>query len=377
MVLNSVLGFLPALRRAQALPPQSSFSGHSADTEAAVFEFGMIGFDAQQRQLIEKQIDSLPQSQTIWRAGRFSDADAWLVCGEKTRISSDAPTRQDSNVRVLAGLPSERTIVLDLAEVNRPLAFSAPLHSTEIQPRFTFEPESKHSIENVLKEFEQCMSQLRAQIVLGKQLIEHEAELKAVVYHIIHRGQLLAVADFTSWKIGLLPSANPDHFEHAVWEKRPTQAHTIPECFVHTDVAELRWLYAKHSMRDVLPARYRHALIYFRQAPTVPVAWVTDSHLLVLHELSARPANFTQLAERCGMPYEQLSKNLAGLYFAGSLTTTPSKAASASASQRAAAQKYAVDAAKNQMNVFNSSMPYEPNASTEGDSTVPAQLKFR
>jgi hypothetical protein len=375
MLTKVVTQLLPKLRRSQALPEQSSFSSSTDIAEVPVFEFGMIGFNAKERQQIESLVNSLPHTTAMWRSGQFSDADAWLVCGEKARINTDGQATKDEGVRVLAGLPSERATVLNLNQVKRALAFSTPLHSADIEPMFTFEATSAPALQNTFQQFEQCMRQLRSQIIVGKQLIEHEAQLKPAVYHVMHNGQLLAVLDFINWKIGILSSANPEHLERAIWEKRPTQAGDIPNGFLQTDAAELRWMYARHSERDVLPVRYRHDLIYFRQAPTVPVSWLTDSHLLLVHELSIRPAHFQQLAERTGMPYQQLTRDLACLYFAASLTTMASKAASATGNQSQPVRKFNISAVKKQGNIFNSSLHQDAHAAPDSDATVPAQLR--
>lgn len=377
MLSDVVTNLLPKLRRSEALPLQSSFCGATDVMEVPVFEFGMLGFSAGQREQIASLIKSLPATTATWRSCNFPDADAWLVCGEKTRPEPGPSASNSDSVKILAGIPSEHSTVLNLAQINRPTAFSRPLHSADIEPRFTFDPASAQGIQSLLHQFEACMSPLRSQIVLGKQLIEHEANLISAVYHVIHNGHLLAVMDFVNWKIGFSPDANPHHLEHAIWEKRPTQAHVIPTGFVHTDAAKLRWMYARHSTRDVLPARYRDDLIYFRQAPTVPVAWLTDSHLLLIRELSMRPANFQQLVERTGIPYAQLTRDLACLYFAACLTTMASKAANAADKQVHVKQNSTASSAKNQGGIFNSSLHLDPNPAPETDQTVPARLGNR
>lgn len=381
MLSTVVTNLLPKLLRSEAPPVQSSFCGASDVIEVPVFEFGMLGFSAQQREHLAGLVTSLPQATATWRSCHFAEADAWLVCGQKTRLNPksepDPSTSHSDSVRILAGMPSEHLTVLNLNQVNRPMGFSVPLHSADIEPRFTFDPTSAQGLQKLLHQFEACLRPLHAQIVLGKQLIEHEANLMPTVYHVIHNGHLLAVMDFVNWKIGFSPDANPQHLEHAIWEKRPTQAHVIPNGFIHTDAAKLRWMYARHSMRDLLPARYRHDVIYFRQAPTVPVSWLTDSHLLLMRELSARPANFQQLIERTGMAHEQLTRDVACLYFSACLTTLASKAANASSKPFQFKRNSAGKSATNQGNIFNSSLHQDANIAPEDDRTVPARLGDR
>ena len=345
----------------------------SNDADIPLLRFGMIGFNASQRQQIEGMVAALPTQTALWQPGVMAEADAWLVCGEKTRASATAAATDIESLRILAGLPSERAVTLNLHQIDRPLAFSLPLHDPAMEPLFTFEAASPESVQKVLKQLEACLQSLRSQYTLGKQLIEREKELKSTTYHVLHGGKLLAVMDFVSWKIGMRPDADPQQLETAIWEKRPTEAHAIPGNFFRTNIAQLRWIYSRHTLRYVLPRRYFHSLIYLRQSPQVPLSWLTDSHLLLLHELSTRPATFENLAERTQMSYEELTRALASLFFAASLTTTPAKAAGAGKAQRA--QKHVRDASGSSQNFFNSTLAQEHGFPPAGDTTVAAQLR--
>jgi len=348
--------------------------GGNDDDDLPLLQFGMIGFDRGQRQQIESIVHALPKQTVIWRAGVIANADAWLVCGSKTRALPPSTSADNESLRILAGLPSEHAITLSLHEIDRPLAFSLPLNSPEMEPRFTFEVASPGSMQTVLTQFERCLWLLRSQFLLGKQLTEREMELKEAIYHVMHGGKLLAVMDFISWKIGMLPDTDPQQFKNAIWQKRPTEARTIPGNFLKTDVAQLRWIYAQHSARDVLPARYRHALIYLRQSPQVALSSLTDSHLLLIRELSKRPATLMNLAERTGLPCERITRDLASLYFAASLTTTPGKAARVDAGKAQQTHKPGPSSSRNPSNIFNSTLQHDD--STEGeDTTVAANLR--
>ena len=299
----------------------------STAADAPLLKFAMIGFCSKVRQQIIDAVKTKPRSSVAWQESAFSAADCWLVCGEKTRLLPSAAGTQETTLRVSAGLPTEQARILVLSDVKRPLAFSVPMQNNEISPQLAFDPSSQKSVHDVLTQFHSYMKPTLGRFVLGKQLTKREADLRVAVYHVTHNGQLLAVLDFSTWRIGLLPNVDPDHLERAVWEKRPTQANAIPEHFLSTDLAELRWTYAQHASRDVLPARYQNELIYFRQSPRVPLSWLTDSHLLLLQELSIQPGTVQTLAKRCGIAPDQVRHDLAGLYFAVSLTTTPGKAA--------------------------------------------------
>ena len=54
--------------------------------------------------------------------------------------------------------------------------------------------------------------------------------------------------------------------------------------------------------------------------------WLRDPQLLLLRELSVQAGDFENLRQRTGLTPTQLARELASLYFAGSVTTTPDKA---------------------------------------------------
>ena len=363
------------LNRQPVLIRRLSPGSNTGVAEVPLLQFGMMGFSHEERHQIEGIVELLPQTSAIWQAGRFENADAWLLGGQKTRALPGVTESGCQNLRILAGLPSEKAITLNSDDINRPLAFSLPMHNADMEPGLTFESASPQGIYNVLQQFEKFLWGLRSQIVLGKQLIERESELKQTIYHVLHNRKLIAVLDFTNWKIGMLPNTNPQLFEDAFWEKRPAQAHDIPGNFSITDVAQLRWIYAQHSARTVLPARYQEEVIYFRRAPQVEVSWLRDSHLLLLHELTKQPATFDTLIKRTGLPYEQMTRDLASLYFAASLTTTRSKAAQVDLDKALHSPQKTPSGVNNSLNIFNSSSQNDGNAQDASQATVSAQLR--
>lgn len=358
MFRNTLMSGLSLLRREPALEFHPSVTSGASDRELPILKLGMVGFTKAQSEQIIKVIQALPNWGAIWAEGVFADADCCLVCGENIRAIVPKTAADDLNLRILAGHPGEQETLLNLSRVDRPVAFSTPPNTLEIEPRYTFDPTNPQSLRSVLTQFKHCLQPTMARFVLGKQLLSREMELKPTVYHAIYRGKLLAVLDFINWRISMLPSADPRQLENAVWEKRPAEAGLIPKNFSPTSVSELRWIYAQHSGRNVLPARYKTDLIYFRQAPRVPVSWISDSLLRILNELAVEPANFVSLGKITGMTPEQLSRDLASLYFAASLTTTPTKASGFVAT--AALQKHAVSGSDQRYSGdhFNSSMPH-------------------
>lgn len=288
--------------------------------ELPVLWLGLAGFTPEQSNQLEAQLGKLPKGWPAWQSGPFAEADAWLVSGEKSRLL------KADTLKILAGRPTERVLQLNLPEIDRPIAFSLPLAPSELDPMYTFDPGSETSLQKVLQQFEVRLRALCCQFVLGGQLIARETQLLPGIYQVSYKGALLAVMDFHEWRIGIAPNADPVDFELARWDRRPLAARGIPEHFLPNSLSQLRWIYTQRTKRDVLPPRYRSKPVFFRRAPDVPLRWLRDSQLVLLRELSIAPAAFEVLQQRTRLPPAQLARDLASLYFAGSVTTTADKA---------------------------------------------------
>jgi len=288
--------------------------------EQPILWLGMAGFSPDQRAAVEAAL-ARPAGLPQWRTCQFGDADAWMVNGRRVRVLPGG------NLRVDPGLPHEQSVRLNLSEVDRPVGFAMPLTSTEFEPRCTFDASSRASIHGALLQFENWLRLVRAQFVLGAQVIRLGAQLRHGVYHLSRGGRLLAVLDFRGGRAGVAPRAQPVDMREAQWDKRPPGAGTAPENFVRTSPAQLAWTYVRRSDRDVLPARYRADTIYFRGAPKVPMRWLRDSQLMLLRELSVEPSTFSLLRQHTGFAAVQMDHDLTCLYYAGAITTTKSKAA--------------------------------------------------
>jgi hypothetical protein len=280
----------------------------------------MLGFAPQQRAQLETSM-TLPSGSVRWRISDFGDADAWWVNGSKVRLMPDG------TLKVAAGLPSEHALKLDMSEVDRPVAFAVPLTSSDFAPPRTFDPASQPGINSVLLQFEILLRMVRAQFVLGEQIIQRGAELRHGIFHISHRGALLAVLDFREGKAGISAQLHPEGLRDAHWDKRPNGAGNMPEGFVRTSLAELTWAFVRRTDRNLLEPRYRAEMIYYRHAPRVPLRWLHDSQLMLLRELSAEPGTLEALRLRTGFAVRQMEYDLSCLYYAGAITTTLSKAA--------------------------------------------------
>lgn len=295
--------------------------------EQPILWLGMSGFAPQQRPLLEASLTRATGSPS-WRMCAFGDADAWLVNGRNIRVMPDG------NLKVAAGLPTERALNLNLDEVDRPVAFALPLASGDIEPRCTFDPTSTVSVHAVLAQFEGWLRLLRAQFVLGAQLVARGPELRRGVYHVSHSGNLLAVLDLHEGKCAISPKAHPVGLWEAQWSKRPVGARDLPPGFLRATPAQLAWAYVCRTDRDFLPARYVTDLIYYRHVPRVPVRWLRDSQLMLLRELSVEPATFEALRQRTGFTVAQLKQDLTCLYYATAITSTESKASKPSGARK-------------------------------------------
>lgn len=211
-------------------------------------------------------------------------------------------------------------LALHRAEVDRPLAFAAPLPEGFVSAEF-FDAADEHSVRQRLQRFEAWLRPLRTQFALGERLIEQLDVFKRGVVHVMHEGRLLAVVDLDRWQTGLSIPARPVDIGMAEWVRRPDLAGEIPPGFMRLPLQRVLWNYAVRTERDLLPARYRDQVIHLRRVPRLPVRWFDEPHVRIMRELLAEPAGLTRLAKRTGLAPDVLAHHLASLYFAGGLTT--------------------------------------------------------
>jgi hypothetical protein len=332
--------------------------------EQPILWLGMSGFSPEQRSTLEAALDR-PGAVPRWRACAFGDADAWWVNGSKTQIAADG------NLRVTAGLPTERALKLDLAVVDRPVAFSTPLACEDFEPACTFDPQSAPTVHAALLQFESWLWLTRAEFVLGALIIRRGSDARRGVWQVSHGDRLLAVLDFQQQRAAIMPRAHPVDLWDAIWQSRPLGAHDFPETFVQATPAQLAWAYVRRTDRDMLPERYRTDTIYYRRVPGVPMRWLRDSQLLLLRELSAQPSTLALLRQLTGMSEAQVCHDLTCLYYAGAITTTRAKAAVTSAAHADVSQPHTSGPE------LESLLRHDSHPSFQGDMTAPALLEHR
>lgn len=288
--------------------------------ELPTLRIGLAGFSLEQQEQLRQLLARDDAGRLPWELASLADADALLVHGARTQVLADG------TLRVAAGVPAGRSVQIVVAETQRPVAFVQPLPRGFAADN-ACELEAPATVVAVLGRFEQALRPLVAQVSLASQILEHETALGSGA-HLVQstRGTLLAVVDLRG-EVGLLPSASPLELDAAIWSALPRPAAVIPDHFLRTTLSQLMWQYALRTTRDVLPARYRSDLLYFRRPPRLPQRLLDDSHLLLMRELAYEPATFAQLQQRTGAVGAQLARGLAALYLVGAITSNPRRAA--------------------------------------------------
>lgn len=285
--------------------------------ELPLVRLGLAGFSAGQQQDIERMLLDGVGPDTQWQVARLEDADAWWVNGERTR------TLGEGRIRIASGTPAARSLQLELRDVDRPLAFAQPLPEG-LQALCSFDPRKPASMRAVLLQFEQWLAPMLAQFCLAAQVAEHQSALGSGKFELRLKGELLATVDMHG-DTSVRATARPQDFEGAIW--RHGEPAPIPEDFVRTSLSQLMWQFGLRTERDLLPRHYRSGLLYFRRPPRLAHRLLRDSHLLIMRELMVMPSSFDELQHRCGFDDRALARDLAALYFVGSITSNPKRAA--------------------------------------------------
>ncbi len=285
--------------------------------ELPVLRLGLAGFSSEEQLELAAMVRSVAVGVVHWELCELERADAWLVNGAR---SADAG---EGRIRINPGVPTARSIQINLPDMDRPIAFSKPFKLSV--PCFSFDMASRPSLANVLHKFEGWCAPLIAQVCLAANIVEHQTALRAGVFDLTRNGAQIAVVNMHG-EIGVLPTAGPAEFDDAVWHRTAPDAQP-PENFVRATMSQLMWQYATRTQKDILPAHYRTGALYFRRAPKVAQRLLDDSHLYLLRELSAAPATFDALQRRSGLVEDELAHHLAALYFVGSITSNPKRAA--------------------------------------------------
>lgn len=329
--------------------------------ELPLLRLGLSGFTAEQQHAIDALLAKGSGEATLWEAGQMDGADAWWLNGARTQLLGAG------HIRVASGVAGGRSIQINVADVDRPLGFARPL-PVGLHRLCSFDLASASSARAVLRQFETWLAPVTAQFCLAAHIVEHQSALGAGRFELCLGAQVLAVVDMQG-EVAVQSTLGCADFE-GTWWRRSTSA-PIPEHFARTSLAQLMWQYTVRTQRDLLPQHYRTGLLYFRRAPHLPHRLIKDSHLLIMRELMLAPATFQELQQRCGFSEPRLARELASLYFVGSITSNRKRAA------RLAPRSPGADSGPPQSHL-DSVVPSElqpPRRPKGADLTAPASLK--
>jgi len=288
--------------------------------ELPVLRLGLAGFTADQQRSVERMLATAAGDDLSWQIAEVDAADALWFNGARTQVVGAG------RIRVAPGVPKGHALQVEMSEIDRPVAIAQPLPAG-MQALCTFDLASNLSMAAALEQLEVWLAPLVAQFSLAAHIAEHQAALGSGVFELRLNSQLLAVVDMHG-DASVRATAKPDDFESgAMWQR--SQGGAIPDDFVRTSLSQLMWQYAVRTHRDLLPRHYRTGMIYFRRAPRLPQQYLEDAHLLIMRELKLAPASFKELEQRCGLSEDQLGRELAALYFVGTITSNPKRAAPA------------------------------------------------
>ena len=301
------------------------------------------------------------RSRPGWQAASLDDADALWVAGGSARMEAD------SLVRVWNG-EGKPAVVLHLNTLERPLTFTVPLADPRMEGVDRVDLQNPASIDHALRRTEQALRAVLLQLVMAQQIAHRMMSLSAHTYHVTLNEKLVAVVSVPG-RIGIDLGISPEELAEARWVARPAFANDIPKWFLPTSFAECLWLYASRMKTELLPPRYRTAPLYFRCVPRVPQRLMQNLHYAVLSELATAPHTFAELQEAIGLPQDELDAALTVLYFSGSITCNPERAAR----RGGTANREAVTAS----DLRNAMFPPVGPASGVPDATMPAPLEWR
>ena len=296
--------------------------------EQPVLGLGLLGFAEPVGLRLQEWAAQSPAGWPIWRTCDPHLADAWLIAGESVEVLG----RDEVVIRHPFG--SGERLTLNRAEVDRPLAFAAPLPEGFVSAEF-FDADNESSLRQRLQRFEAWLRPLRTQFALGAELISRIEQYRSGgVVHVTLSGKLLAVIDIPRWQAALSIPARPVDLSMAEWTHGLDLSREVPPSFIRLPLYRVMWGYAVRTQRNVLPYRYREQRVYLRRVPRLPAHWFDETHLMLMRELMTRPATLEQLLERTGGSEHEISRSLGALYHGGALTTDVDSARRAEAETR-------------------------------------------
>jgi DNA-binding transcriptional ArsR family regulator len=289
-----------------------------------MMRMGLVGFQPKDDDYLCKLLKTRSVS-LQWERWPFVEADALWINGAK------AEPAKDGLVRVPSPDPLRPDTLLDLRELERPMAFAGPIGNRKLQAPVVFDPHNAASVDQVLRVYEGILRPLALQLTLGRCLADRLDKLASPTYHLMLRGSMVGVVNIGG-SVGISAGLLPAELASAEWASRPSAAGAFPDNFLRTNFGELMWQFTMRTPTELLPDKYRQFPIYFRHVPVVSQRLVKDTHLSIVAELTRGPQTASQLQDNIGVSERAMVQALTALYMAGSITTDPRRAAPASRS---------------------------------------------
>lgn len=330
-----------------------------------LMRMGLVGF-ADERQL--RNLLRTRNRNLQWQRWPFMEADALWVNGAHAQLL------RAHTVRIPSHEPGSPAIHLNLDEVDRPIAFTLPFGNGEFRPPLAFDPQKVEQVADVFNRFEASLLDTAADLALAGEIARRRHDLASPHYHLSARGKLVATVSVTG-DLGFAPDATPYAIAGADWAARPAAASQIPSHFRRSKIAHVMWDYAMRNGGQLLPSRYRQAPVYWRRTPDVPARMVREEHLLLMSVLFTGPQTLESLEAATGLSEAAVSQALACLYFGGSLTTDPAKAAAARPGSPARAGDEWPSSMTSSFHTHGTGPPLPRRPGAEAVPTVPQPLE--
>ena len=86
--------------------------------ELPILRIGLAGFSLEQQEQLSRILAVASSSGMTWEFAKFGDADAIWINGARTQVTGEG------TLRVASGVPTGRSIQINLPDVDRPVVFA-------------------------------------------------------------------------------------------------------------------------------------------------------------------------------------------------------------------------------------------------------------
>src|SRR4051812_30233643 len=111
--------------------------------ELPVLRLGLAGFSAEQQHAVLHVLRAGVGETTSWQLAELDVADAVWVNGARTQPLGDG------RIRIASGVPTERALQINMADMDRPIAFGRPVPAG-LEALCSFDPSSDDSMAGAL-----------------------------------------------------------------------------------------------------------------------------------------------------------------------------------------------------------------------------------